>query len=98
MAAGLTTLVVSGITMSILLTAFLPLLCRLFGATDDIMPARCPVCWLVSCPLFSLCVNGERWSKVKQIEGGNITDCLEVLRDTFASVFYFYSKKRNIII
>ena len=38
MAAGLTALVISGVTLSILLTAFLQPLCRLFGATDDIMP------------------------------------------------------------
>ena len=38
MAAGLAALVVSGVTLSILLTAFLQPLCRLFGATDDIMP------------------------------------------------------------
>ena len=38
MAAGLAALVVSGVTLSILLTVFLEPLCRLFGATDDIMP------------------------------------------------------------
>lgn len=38
MAAGLAALAVSGIVLSILLTAFLQPLCRLFGATDDIMP------------------------------------------------------------
>ena len=38
MAAGLIALVISGVTLSILLTAFLQPLCRLFGATDDIMP------------------------------------------------------------
>ncbi len=38
LAAGIVALVVSGITLSILLTAFLQPLCRLFGATEDIMP------------------------------------------------------------
>lgn len=38
MAAGLTALAVSGIALSVALTAFLKLLCRLFGATEDIMP------------------------------------------------------------
>ena len=38
MAAGLLALVVSGVTLSILLTVFLRPLCQLFGATDDIMP------------------------------------------------------------
>ena len=38
MAAGLTALTVSGIVLSIVLTAFLKPLCRLFGATEEIMP------------------------------------------------------------
>ena len=38
MAAGLVALTASGIALSILLTVFLQPLCRLFGATDDIMP------------------------------------------------------------
>lgn len=38
MAAGLVALMISGVTLSILLTVFLQPLCRLFGATDDIMP------------------------------------------------------------
>ena len=38
MAAGLAALVVSGAALSVLLTVFLEPLCRLFGATDDIMP------------------------------------------------------------
>ncbi len=38
MAAGLTALAVSGVTLSILLTVFLKPLCRLFGATGEIMP------------------------------------------------------------
>ena len=38
MAAGLTALTISGVTLSILLTVFLQPLCRMFGATDDIMP------------------------------------------------------------
>ena len=37
MAAGLVALMISGVTLSILLTVFLQPLCRLFGATDDIM-------------------------------------------------------------
>ncbi len=38
MAAGLTALAASGVALSILLTVFLKPLCRLFGATDEIMP------------------------------------------------------------
>ena len=38
MAAGLTALAASGVALSILLTVFLKSLCRLFGATDEIMP------------------------------------------------------------
>ncbi len=38
MAAGLAALVVSGLILSVGLTIFLEPLCRLFGATDDIMP------------------------------------------------------------
>ena len=38
MAAGLAALAASGVALSILLTVFLQPLCRLFGATDDIMP------------------------------------------------------------